>query len=929
MADQEKAYVRHFKAFTGLSNAEAPIADEVTSAINALNIYRNRRGTLTTRKGYKIAAPTDDFSPSSSNYYFHSNGIHTYSYADKTTGAVNELLITGGFASLFVYTAGSFTIANTDASTWNYSFLLDESSSTYRFIVTKNGTPITISGNPYYDTGTGLEDTPSITVQDLCDAVDAHANFTCTTPTKGAVVNGNQAGVTTFNVFAGHGVTAGDVIYFVNQAATSYVTRWVTATTGTSITVFGAVVSVNNNQRINTSLAWAIDVEATDNIPTQVGGSITVPFYYWRPIASTTAVFAGTNDLANVSYVNLQNVCYCCHPRISNGNIYKFDGTRIYKAGLPTTPTISSAVVGAAGNVDAGSHNYIVVLWNVDNQNNITESNATALVNATPGVASQVTVTWTNPQNFGGDWNNLGATVNGNQVGVTAITVTAGHTFLPGDTAYLLDRSTGSYVTRPVTAATTTVVTISGAVVNVNNGDYISNNWGAKIYRSKVGGIEYFLVAQVPGTPASTQAYIDNISDANLTSQYIYPTYVHDFPPRSTYLCEHQGKLVASGTQITVSATDTANPNTIAWSSDDSCEYFPPDNALDLPPTQRGAITGIRTDSDNILFAGKERGLYGIFGDLTSGALNVNTIAEGDYGCLSHFSIIRAGDTLYLPSYLSFIAIRGGSLDPSFGNPVMGYFNNNFFTSSTFSATETTKFYLPAIVGVNYPEIGCMIWSLPTPQSTNATNYWGGVNSLTLAYNYQRNEWYNWGFGYDDSTGLLTDKVNANFIGGATIYQNELYCMTRRKRTIGGVSTPNGALFRFHGYRFSNLKYNFADNHLKIPTDLQPSWEFLDYPSVDREIKALKVYMQDPTNFVPFVLRVRTYRNFSTTTADSDTTLTFSAATDLEKIATLKLNKCRAVLFRMSISAIHSSLSISGYEFTVFGSGLKDGFSRQ
>jgi hypothetical protein len=106
-------------------------------------------------------------------------------------------------------------------------------------------------------------------------------------------------------------------------------------------------------------------------------------------------------------------------------------------------------------------------------------------------------------------------------------------------------------------------------------------------------------------------------------------------------------------------------------------------------------------------------------------------------------------------------------------------------------------------------------------------------------------------------------------------------------------------------------------------------WVFFDYPSIDKEFKRIKLYMLDSTSFVPFSIRIRTYRNFNTSVVDSDITLTFSTASDFEKLATLKLNKARGISYRMTVSALHQSPILTGWEHTVAGLQDKDNFSRQ
>lgn len=76
--------------------------------------------------------------------------------------------------------------------------------------------------------------------------------------TKFARVNGAQAGVTTITVDAGHTFEIGDPIYFSDSATLTYLERYVTATTATTITITGAVVTVGDNTPMSCNLRFQL-----------------------------------------------------------------------------------------------------------------------------------------------------------------------------------------------------------------------------------------------------------------------------------------------------------------------------------------------------------------------------------------------------------------------------------------------------------------------------------------------------------------------------------------------------------------------------------------------------------------------------------------------------------------------------------------------
>jgi hypothetical protein len=425
----------------------------------------------------------------------------------------------------------------------------------------------------------------------------------------------------------------------------------------------------------------------------------------------------------NTSFVNINNCCYLVHPSVKNSRIYKYDGQKVYLAGMPTSPTINSVTAVGAGGVTAGVHRYKVVLKNKDNQNNIVESNATPYVEISLAVANDVDIVFNTLANYDGDYNNTTSTVNGNQVGVNTINVT-NNALAIGDTAYFLDRSTGNYVERTVTGYTGTTITISGAAVNVNNNDILSNNSRAKIYRTKAGGIEYYLVVEIPMSVSTTQTFRDTVADASLGEKYIEPDQLHDAPPRASFLAEHQGLLVISGAITNGTGTtnfDIPYPNTIFYSSSEGPEYFPPENQFDVPASQRGAISAIVSDNENAFLIGKERGIYYAFGDFASGNINTATIAEGNVGCPSHFGIVRINKFLCFPSYSEFVAISNGVIDKKFGQEVTGIFTNNFYKDSSVSTAYSLdqRLFIAGAVGIAYPEESLAIWYFPNPSYNN------------------------------------------------------------------------------------------------------------------------------------------------------------------------------------------------------------------
>lgn len=104
--------------------------------------------------------------------------------------------------------------------------------------------------------------------------------------TSQAIVNGGQSGVNTITVDSGHTILEGDKVYFYDGSTSAYVTRNVTATTATTITIDGAVVNVSDNDIINPQLKIVV-------LRTVAGGDL---FYEIAELVNDSSTATQTYD---------------------------------------------------------------------------------------------------------------------------------------------------------------------------------------------------------------------------------------------------------------------------------------------------------------------------------------------------------------------------------------------------------------------------------------------------------------------------------------------------------------------------------------------------------------------------------------------------------------------------------------------------------
>lgn len=452
-------------------------------------------------------------------------GQHTYSYLDKETGATTEQLLTINSQLWRLATSSISPTRGAGSATWNWKVTLDTGSSAYRFVLTQGGVALTLvhqitsESNAYLNLGTGLEldeaptvspTTGVITIMDLAQAIEAHANFTCALPTATGRVNGNQTNVTAITIDAGHTFSARQMAIFYDYASAQLVSRLVKSTTATTIT-FDALspgVTVKNDQVIGIGAVPAATIPINPSGSTVADPAQTISFSYWEPIPGplgefyhtieTSPFYAFQKSHASTYFkppclINADQNCYiytnspsivvfdvggvaATTRRLWDGYPFKYDGKNCYRAGVPPylaycAPTDS----GNAGNVD-GTVKYSLRFAQLDGQG-VTRYGNPSHINEEQSVTivtNQVTLTIDSLQ-----WNVDPVdrhSVNGNQVAVTTITVNASHPFVASDWIRFLDRSTGNDTLRIVTGVTATTVSISGAAVDVNNNDAIVRN---------------------------------------------------------------------------------------------------------------------------------------------------------------------------------------------------------------------------------------------------------------------------------------------------------------------------------------------------------------------------------------------------------------------------------------------------------------------
>lgn len=634
-------------------------------------------------------------------------------------------------------------------------------------------------------------------------------------------------------------VTAGNVLDFpcglgFDEASTVVMSDLVSAIN--AVPDFTAVLSGNGS----TPAAFLKIVRSWD-LSTGTGSAWTGNAKSWIQVNSTTTnpfadYIAKRNEsyFENTSAASVGNVIY-----ISNGYdyVYKYDGQTFYRAGLPT-PVSLTAIVNGAGPITGTNYQYQAQYHQEDAAGQIIEGNIKDSGLLASAAANTIDVTVANIQ-AGTGFNTNCALVKTGQAGVNTITVWNGttntHTMQVGDTAYFKDISSSAYVTRSVTAITTTTITIDGAPVTVGSGSVISNNLRIVISRSKSGGSApslFYLVDEIPNNSfVSTQVYTDVTIDSNLGAVITPPLTDRSPPPKGKYLSSFQNSLVIAG--------DPSHQSRLYWSDVDGAEYFPSDtNQIEAQTSLGDSIVGIGPNG-NVFGILTKKCTIVLSGTLGDASIRLEEKAS-DIGCESHASIIQIKGAMCWWTSRGPYGMISGQIPQAIGTtqdtsgamvgrlePVM--LQEGFPASKIWQTKRITAF--------NWVDSKKAVWFLPTENRPVGSDAYPNSNSTIFAYDYDQDAWLQWD--------------NLNMAGGAVVFDKEVYFHERRKSDY--TSSVQFLLYRMHNLHDA---WDYQDNNQPIVWGYDMGWEANGEPSVLNRFLEVKVFAIEEVPNSNFTIQV-------------------------------------------------------------------------
>jgi hypothetical protein len=620
--------------------------------------------------------------------------------------------------------------------------------------------------------------------------------------------------------------------------------------------------------------------------------TIDKPGTYTTPFSSHWAI-KNNSDFEIASFAQMLDVLY-----IANGydDLHKYDGSRVYKAGLPqpTTPTATGGGAGDLGDLGTQTYKWKYTFEHTDAKENILtskDSSEVSYTTAAPGESKVITMTNLTASS---GYNTSTAVVNGAQAGVTTITVDSGHDLKTGDQVYIDDGVSGEIVKREVTGTTTTTITISGDAVDVADNDTLCPI-KISLWRTKADGTLFYLEKEfVNDTTNSTTAYTSTNADSSLVIDKIDAVKIPGPPPSCRYIDVWRGQLVMTGNR--------ENLNTVYYSDFDG-ESFPVDQSFVTEARLGGGNSGIKS-LDNTLFIFKPRSVITCTGDLGTDQFQVDGMADDGVGCVAHATIKE------LEGRLWFLGKQGiYSVDRS------GTVKQSEMIGPKFEESYTEK----RAVAHYWIEKDLYLVQFPALLEDGSNDlYMDEANSFIMVYDLYRQAWYEW------------DTINMT--GGMAEYNGDIYTQGFRKDSSDSLSKQ-------YTYKVldTGTKDDYADHEAAISFSYKTHWEALQEPSVFKKFLRLKVHSLDGTindfETDKFDLNIVTQHDYKAVTVSS-LTMDFSGGilgwgltpwgqfnwgeSRLEQIAS-KLNSRKAKSLRtvFTNSNIHENVLISGYEYEI------------
>lgn len=499
-------------------------------------------------------------------------------------------------------------------------------------------------------------------------------------------------------------------------------------------------------------------------------------------------VTSSTSNYENASAVQLNNVMY-----ISNGRdpVMKYDGTHIYRAGLPgLVETIigdnwhySIDTTQSPSGTSTASH---IVLYEASGGTSHSNSH----------VYYKFVIEYTDAQ--------------GNLVQSQ-----------PSDPIRWEFGTTHSHVG---------ITFSSGIFLGLNK----NNNLKVQIYKTIENGTTTDLFYYVDTVVWNNYETITLASDGstqvvNFEDTAVYtlgntgsleflrdPIKRRDPPPKGRYLTTFQNCLVISGQDTNVNNLQYshAGGGTIG---EIGSEYFPDDdNGVIVESSFGDRITAVATLRD-LLYIFHKNSIHVLGGDITAAEgspFSVELLTkEGGIGCIAFASMVEFKGQLLFLSESGMYSINAANNLTEISELVRPFFQDASLTKSR-------------SVAFNWVDQNLIIIHIPKEEiPLNGVAKIATNETLILAYDTYKDAWLRW--------------EGVNFTGGITVLNNEVV-----------FSSRNETSERYTGYEVATFSstdttYDYNDHEKAIEFEYETNWESLGDPTVPKKFLRVKMYAMD------------------------------------------------------------------------------------
>ena len=579
-------------------------------------------------------------------------------------------------------------------------------------------------------------------------------------------------------------------------------------------------------------------LEPFDSTDIQDGQTLELDFHTWQVVPFADSDYNSgapfTQYYTHLDDSNLENISHA----VLNNNMYfatgydelmKYDGAKIYRAGLPKPDTLDVTelnphnLTDTGGNTiglsDQGGHyHYRYVLQYTDYNGNTITSQPSDYIHF---------------EHTGGGVRHI------NKVVIPELASNTGFDITSPNMKILLYRTKGTSTDLTVegdnfylinTGDTDLTANISSTdVANlINNDSEVAD--ACNLIIDPQTGIGTLSIGDILNTSANANGdiiFLDYLedSDANLSTPYqttdslFLQEYVarHDLPPKGRYLTVHQGCLIIAGNHFNGNEFNYSLPDLNLVTGEIGTEYFPDDDrSLIIESPDGGKISAIRSLKDT-LYVFHTNAITYLTGDFaTPGAplprKDVLT-KQSLIGSVCHGAIEEYKGTLSFLFEDGIYNINASNSYPEeLSTRITPLFRNNLLIKKRAISFYDRKsqlflFYLPRED----------VYS----NKIHATN-----ESQIFCLDTVNGAWFTW-------TGL-------NMSGGVTTFDSQTYFMTREYDS-NTVSVVN---------RLCKLKNrddftDYADHNLAIKFTFITSWESLGEPTLFKKFIRAKTFIRD------------------------------------------------------------------------------------